>query len=86
MALGRKGSRRIVSTARPTVGGCGAGRQALCWSPYTYAVEQAERPGTILVVTTNQPHASNSSGGRPNLAASPGGTYGAGAAGVAEAA
>ncbi|WP_225101428.1 hypothetical protein [Streptomyces sp. CoH27] len=62
MALGRKGSRRIVVDGtsyrwrlrrRPTYG------QGLCWSPCTYAVEHAEHPGTTLVVTTNQPHTSN---------------------------
>ncbi|MEU2928870.1 hypothetical protein ABZ636_28040 [Streptomyces sp. NPDC007251] len=62
MALGRKGSRRIVVDGtsyrwrlrpRPTYG------QGLCWWPCTYAVEHAEHPGTTLVVTTNQPHASN---------------------------
>ncbi|MFB7575416.1 hypothetical protein [Streptomyces sp. NPDC056165] len=62
MALGRKGSRRIVVDGttyrwrlrrRPTY--C----QALCWSPCTYAVEHAEHPGTTLVVTTNQPHTGN---------------------------
>ncbi|WSL99289.1 hypothetical protein OG957_21405 [Streptomyces sp. NBC_01718] len=62
MAVGHRGSRRIVvgSTIyrwrlrrRPTYS------QALCWSPCTYAVEHAGHPGTTLVVTTNQPHASN---------------------------
>jgi hypothetical protein len=62
MALGRKGSRRIVVDGtsyrwrlrrRPTYG------QALCWSPCTYAVEHAEHSGTTLIVTTNQPHSSN---------------------------
>jgi hypothetical protein len=62
MALVRKGARRIVvdGTAyrwrlrrRPTYG------QALCWSPCTFAVEHAERPGTTLVVTTSQPHLGN---------------------------
>ncbi|MFD9151301.1 hypothetical protein [Streptomyces diastaticus] len=62
MAIGRKGSRRIVvdGTAfhwrlrrRPTY------NQALCDTPCTYAVQHADSPGTTLVVTTNQPHASN---------------------------
>ncbi len=62
MALGRKGSRRIVvdGTAyrwrlrrRPTYS------QALSWSPCTFAVEHADTPGTTLVVTTGQPHSSN---------------------------
>lgn len=62
MAIGRKGSRRIVvdGTAyrwrlrrRPTYD------QALCDRPCTYAVQHADSPGTTLVVTTNRPHASN---------------------------
>lgn len=62
MALGRKGARRIIVDGttyrwrlrrRPTYS------QALCWSPCTFAVEYAGHPGTTLVVTTNQPHASN---------------------------
>lgn len=62
MAIGRKGSRRIVVDGttyrwrlrrRPTYD------QALCDRPCTYAVQHADNPGTILVVITNQPHASN---------------------------
>jgi hypothetical protein len=62
MALGRKGARRIVvdGTAyrwrlrrRPTY------LQALSWTPCTFAVENADAPGTTLVVTTSQPHPSN---------------------------
>ncbi|MDH6214923.1 hypothetical protein [Streptomyces pseudovenezuelae] len=62
MALGRKGARRIVveGTAyrwrlrrRPTY------FQALAWTPCTFAVEHADEGGSILVVTTNHPHASN---------------------------
>ncbi|QDN93505.1 hypothetical protein FNV62_54685 [Streptomyces sp. RLB3-17] len=62
MAIGRKGSRRIVVDGtpyrwrlrrRPTYD------QALCDRPCTYAVQHADTPGTTLVVTTNQPHASN---------------------------
>jgi hypothetical protein len=62
MALGRKGARHIVVNGaadrwrlrrRPTYS------QALCWSPCTYAVEHADRPGSVLVVTTDQPHSSN---------------------------
>ncbi|MGW1544196.1 hypothetical protein ACWCPM_28830 [Streptomyces sp. NPDC002309] len=62
MALGRKGSRRIVVGGttyrwrlrrRPTYS------QAIGWSPCTYAVEHAEHPGTTLVVTTDQPHTGN---------------------------
>lgn len=69
MALGRKGTRRIVVDGtvyrwrlrrRPTYS------QALCWSPCTYAVEHADRPGTTLVVTTNQPHLNNWLGGSGN--------------------
>jgi hypothetical protein len=62
MALGRKGSRRIVVDStpyrwrlrrRPTY------FQALAWTPCAYAVEDADVPGTTLVVTTDQPHPSN---------------------------
>ena len=62
MALGRKGTRRIVvdSTVyrwrlrrRPTY------FQGLCWAPCSFAVEHTDATGTTLVVTTNQPHASN---------------------------
>ncbi|MFF3653941.1 hypothetical protein [Streptomyces olivochromogenes] len=62
MALSRKGTRRIVVDGkayrwrlrrRPTY------FQALSWTPCTFAVELADAPGTTLVVTTNQPHASN---------------------------
>jgi hypothetical protein len=31
----------------------------MCWSPLTYAVELADRPGRALVVRTNQPHPGN---------------------------
>ncbi|MGH4029324.1 hypothetical protein ACQB60_10360 [Actinomycetota bacterium Odt1-20B] len=62
MALVKKGSRRITVDGasyrwrvrgRPTYG------QALVWSPLTYAVELTDSPGSVLVVTTNQPHPSN---------------------------
>ncbi|MFD8976135.1 hypothetical protein [Streptomyces sp. NPDC059593] len=62
MALVRRGSRLI------TVDGTGyrwrlRGRptyeQGLVPSPLTFAVEHAVTPGTTLVVTTNQSHASN---------------------------
>ncbi|MFE6482637.1 hypothetical protein ACFVGN_06830 [Streptomyces sp. NPDC057757] len=62
MALGRKGARRIVVDGteyrwrlrrRPTY------FQALCWTPCCFAVEHTDATGTTLVVTTNQPHASN---------------------------
>lgn len=62
MAIGRKGSRRIVvdgTTYRWHLRGRPTYSQGLCWSPCTYAVEHADTPGTTLVVTTNQPHASN---------------------------
>ncbi|MEU9576192.1 hypothetical protein [Streptomyces chilikensis] len=62
MALGRKGARRMVVGGttyrwrlrrRPTYS------QALGWSPCTYAVEHADRPGTTLVVTTHHVHPGN---------------------------
>ncbi|MFI6690134.1 hypothetical protein [Streptomyces sp. NPDC050485] len=63
MALVKKGSRRIMVDGvtyrwmlrrRPTYS------QALVWSSLTYAVEHADSPsGTILVISTNQPHPSN---------------------------
>ncbi|WP_328472653.1 hypothetical protein [Streptomyces sp. NBC_00448] len=62
MTLAGKGSRRTVVDgaayrwrlrARPTYS------QGLCWSPATYAVESADRPGAVLLVTTDQPHLSN---------------------------
>ena len=62
VALGRKGSRRIVVDGtpyrwrlrgRPTYG------RGMGWLPSSYAVEQTGGPGSVLVVTTNQPHASN---------------------------
>ncbi|AXI71273.1 hypothetical protein DTW94_08090 [Streptomyces cavourensis] len=65
MALSRKGCRRIVvgGTAyrwrvrrKPTY------LQALGWTPCTYAVEHADSPGTTLVVSSDQPHPSNSFG------------------------
>ncbi|MGW7789113.1 hypothetical protein [Streptomyces tricolor] len=62
MALGRKGARRIVvdgTVYRWRLRGRPTYSQALCWSPCTYAVEHADRPGTTLVVTTNQPHPGN---------------------------
>lgn len=33
--------------------------RGMCWSPPTYAVEHADRPGTVLVVTTDRPHPGN---------------------------
>ncbi|MEV6541321.1 hypothetical protein [Streptomyces sp. NPDC051665] len=68
MALARKGTRHIVVDGttyrwhlrrRPTYS------QALAWSPCTFAVEQADEPGTTLVVTTDHPHPSNWLGHEP---------------------
>ncbi|MFF5344418.1 hypothetical protein ACFY4H_27575 [Streptomyces althioticus] len=62
MALVRKGSRRIVvdgTAYRWRLRGRPTYFQALAWSPCTFAVEQADTPGMTLVVTTDQPHASN---------------------------
>lgn len=62
MALSRTGARRIVVDGtsyrwqlrrRPTYS------QALSWTPCTFAVELADAPGAMLVVTTNEPHPSN---------------------------
>lgn len=62
MALAKKGSRHITVDGityrwrirrRPTYS------QALAWSPLTYAVEHGDSSGTVLMVTTNQPHPSN---------------------------
>ncbi|BBB00182.1 hypothetical protein RVR_10526 [Actinacidiphila reveromycinica] len=69
MAFAKKGSRRIVVDgvtyrwrlrARPTYD------RGMCWSPAAcrlppaaYAVERADEPGAVLVVTTNWPHMSN---------------------------
>jgi hypothetical protein len=62
MAMARKNSRRIVVDnqpyrwrlrSRPTYA------QGLCWTPCRYAVEDYDRPGRRLVVTTDQPHPSN---------------------------
>lgn len=61
MAIGRKGSRRIVvdgTTYRWRLRGRPTYSQGLCWWPCRYAVEHADTPGTTLVVTTNQPYAS----------------------------
>uniref|UniRef100_UPI003F4A02DD hypothetical protein n=1 Tax=Streptomyces ardesiacus TaxID=285564 RepID=UPI003F4A02DD len=62
VALNRKGSRRIVvdgTTYHWRLRGRPTYDQALCARPCTYAVQHADEPGTTLVVTTNQPHASN---------------------------
>lgn len=62
MALARKGSRSIAVggtryrwriRSRPTYS------QGLGWKPCTFAVEHANTPGAVLVVSTNQPHPSN---------------------------
>jgi hypothetical protein len=58
MALAKRGPRRIVVdgvTYRWRLRGKPTYDQALCWSPCTYAVEHAGRPGSTLVVTTNLP-------------------------------
>lgn len=62
MALVRKGSRRIVvdgTAYRWRLRGRPTYFQGMAWSPCTFAVEHAETPGSVLVVTTNQPHTSN---------------------------
>ncbi|WKX20467.1 MULTISPECIES: hypothetical protein [unclassified Streptomyces] len=62
MALVRKGSRRIVvdgAAYRWRLRGRPTYFQGMAWSPCTYAVEHADTPGVVLVVTTNQPHMSN---------------------------
>ncbi|WP_078901587.1 hypothetical protein [Actinacidiphila yeochonensis] len=74
MALNRRGSRSVVVDGlpyrwrlrrKPTYS------QGLCWSPCTYAVERADRPGAVLVVTTDQPRMGNWMGreGQPVLPA-----------------
>ncbi|SHE58004.1 hypothetical protein [Streptoalloteichus hindustanus] len=66
MALPRKGSRRIVVDGvvyRRRLRGRPTYDQGSGMSPCTYAVEDGERPGTTLVVTTNQVHPSNWVGG-----------------------
>lgn len=62
MSLGRKGPRRIVvdgTVYRWRLRRRPAYFQALSWTPCTFAVEQADAPGRMLVVRTNQPHPSN---------------------------
>ncbi|PWI11440.1 hypothetical protein DIZ27_05185 [Streptomyces sp. NWU339] len=62
MALVRKGSRRIVvdgTAYRWRLRGRPTYFQGMAWSPCTFAVERADAPGAVLVVTTNQPHTSN---------------------------
>lgn len=62
MALVSKGSRRIVMDGRAyrwRLRGRPSYGQALCETPCTYAVEDYDRPGKTLVVTTDQPHSSN---------------------------
>lgn len=62
MALARKRSRRIIVDStiyrwrvrnKPTY--C----RGLAWTPLSYAVEQVDCAGTVLVVKTSQPHPSN---------------------------
>ncbi|MCG3040982.1 hypothetical protein L7D48_10475 [Streptomyces sp. S1A] len=65
MALRRKGSRRIVvdgTAYRWRLRGRPTYDQGMCWSPCTYAVEGADRPGAVLVVTTDRPHTGNGVG------------------------
>ncbi|MGC7095083.1 hypothetical protein ACPZ19_10490 [Amycolatopsis lurida] len=62
MALVRMGSRRIVVdgvTYRWRVRGRPTYAQGLGSSPLTFAVEQADVRGAVLVVTTDQPHPGN---------------------------
>lgn len=62
MTLVRKGSRRIVvdgTAYRWRLRGRPTYFQGLVWSPCTFAVEHAETPGAVLMVTTDQPHTSN---------------------------
>ncbi|MDT0267191.1 hypothetical protein RM844_12930 [Streptomyces sp. DSM 44915] len=59
MTLVSKGSRRIVvddTTYRWRVRHKPSYCQSMGWTPLTFAVEHADTPGTILVVTTDQPH------------------------------
>jgi hypothetical protein len=62
MALARKGSRRIVvdgTVYRWRVRHKPSYCQGLAWTPLSYAVEQADSTGAVLVVRTSQPHPSN---------------------------
>lgn len=62
MALGRKGSRRIVVDGTAYRWRLRRRRtcfQALAWTPCTFAVEHADNRGTTLVVRTDRPHPSN---------------------------
>ncbi|MFE4576490.1 hypothetical protein [Streptomyces chartreusis] len=62
MALVRKGARRIVvdgTAYRWRVRGRPTYAQGVAWSPYTFAVEHEDSPGTRLVLATGQPHPSN---------------------------
>ncbi|MEV4743586.1 hypothetical protein [Streptomyces sp. NPDC049555] len=64
MALNKKGSRRITVDGieyRWRIRRKPSYMQALCWTPLIYAVEAANgsRPGTTLIVTSNQAHPSN---------------------------
>lgn len=62
MALARKGSRRIVvdgTVYRWRIRHKPSYSQGLTWEPLTYAVEQVDTAGTVLVVKTSQPHPSN---------------------------
>ncbi|MEW1700834.1 hypothetical protein [Streptomyces sp. NPDC091278] len=62
MALAGKGSCRVVVdgvTCRWRVRGRPACDRVLVRRPLGYAVEQAEAPGSILVVITDRPHPGN---------------------------
>ncbi len=62
MALVRKGSRRIVvdgTVYRWRIRHKPSYCQGLAWTPLSYAVEQVDSAGTVLVVKTGQPHPSN---------------------------
>jgi hypothetical protein len=62
VALSQKGARRLVLDGvayRWRVRRRPAYSQALGWTPLIYAVEHADEPGTVLVVTTGRPHPSS---------------------------
>ncbi|CCH16950.1 conserved hypothetical protein [Micromonospora lupini str. Lupac 08] len=68
MALTREGSRLITVDGivyRWRVRGKPTYAQALCERPLTLAIEQADRKGSVLLVTMPQDHPSNWIGGPP---------------------
>ncbi|MEU7584850.1 hypothetical protein AB0A95_00965 [Micromonospora sp. NPDC049230] len=68
MALTRKGSRLITVDGivyRWRVRGKPTYDQALCERPLTFAIEQADRKGSVLLVSMPQNHPSNWFGGPP---------------------